>query len=279
GSEIAGTDHDVVGRRTVPPEIGERIHGFAHLRGARIGGHGLHDARQLVSGDRWQAFDTLAGGVGGPPGELGRGDATGVDAHQCIARPGRRFGCVFIDQLLRTTAPVQADGFHRSTLSAPRGPPTYGAAIECASHLVIVLSAGGIHRRRLPESPGARRMAKFERRTALLTPVRRRTDRPDPRSPWSLSPFREKPARSATPRRSTPSARISISCRARPSKSCFAWSRRERQRAGWSPSRIRWPAPCTRTTISLAPTTCTSSAKHRYACATASSPARGRPWR
>src|SRR4029077_21027923 len=112
GREIPGLDHDVVGRRAVPPEIDQRVHRVANPGRAHILRDGLYHSGQLVSRYGRQALHAVTRGIGGPPRQLGRRDSAGVHTDEGIPRSRHRFGCVLVGELLRAPAPVQTHSLH-----------------------------------------------------------------------------------------------------------------------------------------------------------------------
>src|SRR5215472_9830068 len=65
-----------------------------------------------MAGNAGQAAGPVACGIGLRPAEFGRRDSARMNAHKRIAIFQRRLRRIFVDELLRAAARMEADGFH-----------------------------------------------------------------------------------------------------------------------------------------------------------------------
>src|SRR5262249_17970286 len=106
------------GGSAVTTEVNEGINSVAHVRTYGIRGGCRHYAGKLMAGNAGQAVGPVACGIGPRPGEFGRRDSARMNAHKCIAIFQCRLRRIFVEELLRAAAHVEADRFHGSSLLA-----------------------------------------------------------------------------------------------------------------------------------------------------------------
>ena len=109
--EVGGAHRDVLGRPSVPEEIGQPVDGVADLHISHVRCDSRDDAGDFVGGDHRKPAAAV-GRLLDVPRELGRGDAGGMDADQRVARPERGNGGVLVDERFRASPAVDADRLH-----------------------------------------------------------------------------------------------------------------------------------------------------------------------
>jgi hypothetical protein len=83
-----------------------------------------HHTGELVAQDaRAGAWRAVAGGMGGSPVELGRGDSSGVDPDEHLTGAGSRLPRVLVDEALRI-ATMETKRLHVRDVHPRRSPPS-----------------------------------------------------------------------------------------------------------------------------------------------------------
>src|SRR5260221_12348217 len=92
-----------------------------------VSAHRGHDAGEVTAGNRHGTWRASRGLVGDIPRQLSNDDARRRHAHEHVSRAGMRLGHLLIDEMVRSTAPMDANRFHPVVLPMLCTPGSYSS--------------------------------------------------------------------------------------------------------------------------------------------------------